>query len=313
MTHEHDCHCGHDHSYHDHNPLSKYEQAFSKYNMHLHDEQVATEVHNLLERCAAQYNTPEVWKYLLSTVELTTLTCVDSDERVLTMVEAYNRYADQHPDLPPFATICVYPNFARLVAQSLEVEGTEVAVVTGGFPSSQTFIEIKTVETALAVRDGATECDMVLSVGKFLSEDYETCADEISEIKESCGDVPLKVILETGALQTAENIKRASVLSMYSGADFIKTSTGKIEPAATLEAAYVMCQAIKEYYAETGRRVGFKAAGGVSTVEDAVKYYTIVRELLGDEWLNARLFRIGTSSLAPRLVKAVTGEDVKFK
>ena len=107
MTHEHDCHCGHDHSHHDHNPLSKYEQAFSKYNMHLHDEQVATEVHNLLERCAAQYNTPEVWKYLLSTVELTTLTCVDSDERVLAMVEAYNRYADQHPDLPPFATICV--------------------------------------------------------------------------------------------------------------------------------------------------------------------------------------------------------------
>lgn len=313
MIHEHDCHCGHDHDHAESLHMDKYEQAFSKYNLHLHDEQVATEVHNLLERCAPQYNTPDVWRYLLSTVELTTLTVVDNEERVLSMVEKYNKYAEEHPDLPPFATICVYPNFAKLVSQSLEVEGTEVAVVTGGFPSAQTFIEIKTVETALAVRDGATECDMVLSVGKFLSGDYETCADEISEIKESCGDVPLKVILETGALQTAENIKRASILAMYGGGDFVKTSTGKIEPAATVEAAYVMCQAIREYYEKTGRRVGFKAAGGVSTVEDAVKYYTIVRELLGQEWLDEHLFRIGTSSLAPRLVKAVTGEDVSFK
>ena len=315
MIHEHDCHCGHHHE-HEHaegRPQSKYEQAFGKYNLHLHDEQVATVVHNLLERHAAQYNTPDVWRFLLSTVELTTLTVVDNEERVLAMVEKYNKFAEEHPDLPPFATICVYPNFAKLVSQSLEVEGTEVAVVTGGFPSSQTFIEIKTVETALAVRDGATECDMVLSVGKFLSGDYETCADEISEIKESCGDVPLKVILETGALQTAENIKRASILSIYSGADFIKTSTGKIEPAATVEAAYVMCQAIKEYYNETGRRVGFKAAGGVSTIADAINYYTIVREILGQEWLDEHLFRIGTSSLAPRLAKAVTGEDVSFK
>ncbi|MBR1712439.1 MAG: deoxyribose-phosphate aldolase [Alloprevotella sp.] len=309
--HEH-CNCGHHHHHegHGHAPADQYEQAFAKYDLHLHDEQVHAEVSNLLARNAAQYNTPEVWRSLLSAVELTTLTVVDSEERVLSMVEKYNRFAESHPDLPPFATICVYPNFAQIVSQSLEVEGTEVAVVTGGFPSSQTFIEIKTVETALAVRDGATECDMVLSVGKFLSGDYETCADEIAEIKASCGDVPLKVILETGALQTAENIKRASILSMYSGADFIKTSTGKIEPAATVEAAYVMCQAIREYHAQTGRLVGFKAAGGVSTVEDAVNYYTIARELLGPDFIRERLFRIGTSSLAPRLIKTLTGEDV---
>lgn len=298
------CNCGHDHA------ACKYEQAFEKHNVHLHDEEVATAVARLIEEKAPQYNTPEVMKFLLSTVELTTLTCVDSNERVLSMVEKYNKFAEEHPDLPPFATICVYPRFAKLVAQSLEVEGTEVACVVGGFPSSQTFLEIKTVETALTVRDGATECDMVLSVGAFQSGDYEECADEIAEIKAACGTAPLKVILETGALQTAEAIKRASVLSLYAGADFLKTSTGKIEPAATPEAAYVMCQAIKEYYDLTGRKVGFKAAGGVSTPEDAVKYYTIVKELLGQEWLDEHLFRIGTSSLAPRLIKEVTGEDV---
>lgn len=304
----HDCHCGHDH--HEHEHVDRYEQALREYNLHLHDEDVAAAVARLCEEKAAQYNTPEVLRYLLGTVELTTLTVVDSEERVLRMVEKYNRFAEEHPDLPPFATICVYPCFAKLVSQSLEVEGTETAVVTGGFPSSQTFLEIKTAETALAVYDGATECDMVLSVGKFQSGDYETCYDEIVEIKAACAGRPLKVILETGALQTAEAIKRASVLSMLAGADFIKTSTGKIEPAATPEAAYVMCQAIREYYDKTGRRVGFKAAGGVSTPDDAIKYYTIVKELLGDEWLNPYLFRIGTSSLAPRLIKAVTGEDV---
>ena len=152
---------------------------------------------------------------------------------------------------------------------------------------------------------------MVLSVGTFLSGDYETCADEIAEIKAACSERPLKVILETGALQTASHIKRASVLSMYAGADFIKTSTGKIEPAATPEAAYVMCQAIKEYYKETGIRIGFKAAGGVSTVDDALTYYTIVRELLGKEWIDENLFRIGTSRLANLLVSEILGTECK--
>lgn len=295
---------------HDGDFHNKFLEAFAKYNLDLNDEVVAHEVSHLLEEKMAQYDTIETLRYLLSTVELTTLTCVDSAESVLAMVEKYNRFCEDHPTLPRFATLCVYPRFAKIVSQSLEVEGTEVACVVGGFPSAQTFLEIKTIETSLAVNDGATECDMVLSVGAFLQEDYETCTDEIQEIKASCGEVPLKVIIESGALQTAANIKRASILSMYSGADFIKTSTGKISVAATPEAAYVMCQAIKEYYDETGIRVGFKAAGGVSTPKDALKYYTIVKEILGDEWLDAHLFRIGTSSLAPRLIKAVTGEDV---
>ncbi|MBR1387419.1 MAG: deoxyribose-phosphate aldolase [Alloprevotella sp.] len=305
MAHEH---CNHDHE-HEH-MLSKYEQAFAKYNLHLHDEEVQAAVDKLLADHLEEYRTPEVLVSLLSTIELTTLKVTDSEDSVLKMVEKYNDYAGNHPDLPPFATICVYPRFAKIVAESLEVDGTEVACVTGCFPSAQSFLEIKTAETALALHDGAEQCDMVLSVGQFLAGDYETCADEIEEIKAVCGDKDLKVILETGALQTAENIKRASILSMYAGADLIKTSTGKIEPTATPLAAYVMCQAIKEYYQETGRRVGFKASGGVSTPEDALVYYTIVREVLGKEWIDAHLFRIGTSSLAPRLIKAVTGEDV---
>lgn len=299
--HNEDCCCG----------GGKIEQAFAKYNLCLNDEEVHAAVTRLLEQNKAQYDTAEVRRELLSTVELTTLKVTDSQESVLQFTERVNRFADEHPDLPHLATVCVYPNFAKIVSESLEAEGVEVACVSGGFPSAQTFIEIKTTETALAVHDGATEIDMVLSVGTFLSGDYETCADEIAEIKAACSDRPLKVILETGALQTASQIKRASVLSMYAGADFIKTSTGKIEPTATPEAAYVMCQAIKEYYKETGIRIGFKAAGGISTVDDALTYYTIVRELLGKEWINENLFRIGTSRLANLLVSEILGTECK--
>lgn len=303
-----------EHHHHDENCCcggGKIEQAFAKYNLCLNDEEVHAAVTRLLEQKKAQYDTAEVRRELLSTVELTTLKVTDSQESVLQFTERVNRFADEHPDLPHLATVCVYPNFAKIVSESLEAEGVEVACVSGGFPSAQTFIEIKTTETALAVHDGATEIDMVLSVGTFLSGDYETCADEIAEIKAACSERPLKVILETGALQTASNIKRASVLSMYAGADFIKTSTGKIEPAATPEAAYVMCQAIKEYHKETGIRIGFKAAGGVSTVDDALTYYTIVREMLGKEWIDENLFRIGTSRLANILVSEILGTECK--
>ncbi len=309
MTHEH-CNCGHHHDHEDAS-LNKYEEVLSKYEVHLKDEEVHAAVERLLAAKKAQYDTPEVRRELLSTVELTTLKVTDSQESVLKFTEKVNAFADEHPDLPHLATICVYPNFAKIVSESLEADGVEIACVAGGFPSAQTFLEVKTIETALAVNDGATEIDCVLSVGTFLSGDYETCCDEISEIKAACADKPLKVILETGALQTAENIKKASILSIYAGADFIKTSTGKIEPAATPEAAYVMCSAIKEYYELTGTKIGFKAAGGVSTVSDALTYYTIVRELLGEEWLKENLFRIGTSRLANLLVSEILGEDVK--
>lgn len=292
-------------------PLSPYEQAFAKYNLDLDDKQVAEAVRKIITENKEKYNTPEVKRTLLSTVELTTLKVTDSQESVLKFTENVNRFADEHPELPPLATICVYPNFAKIVSESLEADQVKVACVTGGFPASQTFLEVKTVETALAVHDGADEVDMVLSVGEFLSGDYETCADEIEEIKAAAGEAPLKVILETGALQTASNIKKASILAMYSGADFIKTSTGKIEPAATLEAAYAMCTAIKEYHDETGILIGFKAAGGIKTVDEAVEFYTLVAELLGEEYARDGHFRIGTSRLANLLVSDILGEDVK--
>lgn len=307
---EHTCHCHH-HNEAEHGAQSACEQAFAKYDLHLHDELVTEAVRKLVADNKEKYNTPEVKRRLLSTVELTTLKVTDSQESVLRFTENVNHFADEHPDLPHIATICVYPNFAKIVSESLEADGVEVACVSGGFPSSQTFIEIKTAETALAVHDGATEIDCVLSVGAFLSGDYETCADEISEIKAATGGHPLKVILETGALQTAVNIKKASILAMYAGADFIKTSTGKIEPAATLEAAYVMCSAIKEYYELTGTKIGFKAAGGIKTVDEAVEFYTVVREILGEEFITEGLFRIGTSRLANLLVSDILGEEVK--
>lgn len=290
---------------------SKYEQAFEKFDLSQTDEQVSATVRQLVADNRDKYDNAEVLKQLLSTVELTTLKVTDSQESVLRFTENVNRFADEHPDLPPLATICVYPNFAKIVSESLEADGVKVACVVGGFPSSQTFIEIKTAETALAVHDGADECDMVLSVGTFQSGDYETCADEIAEIKAACNEKPLKVILETGALKTAEAIKKASILSMYAGADFIKTSTGKIEVAATLEAAYVMCSAIKEYHALTGQYIGFKAAGGIKTTAEAIDFYTVVRELLGEDYIKQGLFRIGTSRLANLLVSDILGEDVK--
>lgn len=307
---EHHCHCHHEHD-EAHGQQSPYEQAFAKYDLHLHDELVTEAVRRLVAENREKYDTQAVKRRLLGTVELTTLKVTDSQESVLRFTENVNRFSNEHPDLPHLATICVYPNYAKIVSESLEADGVEVACVAGGFPSSQTFIEIKTAETALAVHDGATEIDCVLPVGAFLSGDYETCADEIAEIKAAAGECPLKVILETGALQTAVNIKKASILAMYSGADFIKTSTGKIEPAATLEAAYVMCNSIKEYKALTGREIGFKAAGGIKTVSEAVDFYTVVHEILGEEFVKKGLFRIGTSRLANLLVSDILGEEVK--
>jgi deoxyribose-phosphate aldolase len=260
----------------------------------------------------AENNTLDVKKFLFNCIDLTTLNTTDSDESVMKFTQNVNRFEESYPDLKNVAAICVYPCFAEIVKDTLEVEGVNIACVSAGFPSSQTFIEVKVAETAMAILDGADEIDIVISVGKFLSGDYETMCDEIAEIKATCKEKHLKVILETGALQSAENIKKASILSMYAGADFIKTSTGKQQPAATPEAAYVMCQAIKEYYEQTGIKVGFKPAGGINCVNDALIYYTIVKEVLGDEWLTNKLFRLGTSRLANLLLSEIVGEDLKF-
>ena len=291
---------------------NKIQQAFAKYNLELDDEQVKREVAALLAKHLEENNTIAVKKFLLNSVELTTLKTYDSEDSVMRFVEKVNKFDDVYPELGHVATVCVYPCFASICHDTLENEEVEIACVAACFPSSQSFIEVKIAETALALKDGATEIDIVQSVGKFLAGDYETVADEIAELKEVCGDKKLKVILETGCLKTASNIKKASILAMYAGADYIKTSTGKLEPAATPEAAYVMCQAIKEYYAETGIQIGFKPAGGMKTVEDALKYYTIVKEVLGEQWLNNTMLRLGTSSLANKLLSDIQGETIQF-
>ena len=285
---------------------NKYEETLAKYNTALKDEEIAKKVAQIIEEKVPENDTLEVKKFLMGSVELTTLKTTDSEESVLKFTERVNDFDNAYPDLPHVATICVYPCFASIVSQSLEVEGVEVACVSGSFPSSQACIEVKTVETALAVKDGATEIDIVMSVGKFLSGDYETVCDEIGELKAVCGEKKMKVILETGLLGNAENIKKASILAMYAGADYIKTSTGKEKPAATPEAAYVMCQAIKEYYDKTGIQIGFKPAGGLNIVHDALVYYTIVKEVLGKEWLNNKMFRLGTSRLADILLEELS-------
>ena len=291
---------------------NKYEQTFAKYDLNLDDEKVARQVEILLKEHLEENNTVEVKKFLLNSVELTTLKTTDSEESVLKFVEKVNEFDDKYPELGHVATVCVYPNFAKICHDTLENEEVEIACVSGSFPSSQTFIEVKVAETALAIKDGATEIDIVMPVGKFLSEDYEGVADDIAELKAVCGEKKMKVILETGCLKTASNIKKASILSMYAGADYIKTSTGKLEPAATPEAAFVMCQAIKEYYEKTGIQIGFKPAGGMKTVKDALTYYTIVKEVLGEKWLTNQWLRLGTSSLANKLLSDITGEELKF-
>ncbi len=294
------------------NPKSKIEEVLDKYNVDIDDATVQEEVKRIIAEKVPENDTLEVKKFLMGSVELTSLNTQDSDKSIMAFTEKVNQFDEAYPTLPHVATICVYPCFASVVSNTLEVDGVEIACVSGSFPSSQALIEVKVAETALAVKDGATEIDIVMPVGKFLCGDYEGVCDDITEMKNACGDKAMKVILETGLLKTAKNIKIASILSMYSGGDYIKTSTGKLSPAATPEAAYVMCQAIKEYYDETGIQIGFKPAGGLNTVTDALIYYTIVKEILGEKWLTNKWFRLGTSRLANLLLSEVTGEEVKF-
>lgn len=291
---------------------SKYDEALEKYDTSLNDREVREAVQKIIAEKVHENDTADVKKFLFGSIELTTLKTTDSDVSVMAFTEKVNQFDQQYPDIPHVATICVYPCFAEVVKDTLEVEGVNIACVSGSFPSSQALLEVKTIETALAIKDGANEIDMVMPVGKFLQGDYEGVSDEIQEMKAVCGDHALKVILETGDLVTASNIKKASILAMYAGADYIKTSTGKEKISATPEAAYVMCQAIKEYYDETGIQIGFKPAGGINTVMDAITYYTIVKEVLGEKWLTNKWLRLGTSRLANLLLSEIEGSEVKF-
>ena len=291
---------------------SKYEEALEQYDTTLNDADVQAAVKQIIEEKVPQNDTRDIKKFLFGSIELTTLGTTDTEEKVLRMVEKVNQFDREYPDIPHVAAVCVYPVFTELVANSLEVDGVQITNVCGNFPSSQARMEVKVAETQLAVADGATEIDIVMPVGKFLSDDYEGMCDDISEMKQACGSVPMKVILETGDLQSCSNIKKAALLSMYAGADYIKTSTGKEKVSATPEAAYVMCKAIKEYYDKTGIQIGFKPAGGINTVTDAITYYTIVKELLGEKWLTNKWFRMGTSRLTNLLLSEILGKETKF-
>ena len=283
---------------------NKYHETISKFTILPPDNDIKAAVKSLLDSHFNENFTSDVLKKIHGCIDLTTLTSLDTKESVWEMVDnVVNSYEGTHPDIPNIAAICVYPVFVSTVSQSLTAQNVKIASVAGGFPSSQTFTEIKIAETAMAIVDGAEEIDVVMNLGYFLEDDYEALTDELNEIKDCCREAKLKVILETGALATTENIRKATILVAYSGADFVKTSTGKGYPGASVEAVYVMCRVLKEYFKISGRKVGIKIAGGVKTSEDAVRYYTIVKEILGKEWLNKNLFRIGASSLIADIEK----------
>lgn len=291
----------------------KYTDTIAASNVITDDAAVADAVAAILADHLEENRNADVYKKIFNSIDLTTLKTTDSQQSVAKFTERVNSFEEDYGDLPPVAAICVYPNFVPVVRTTLDVSSVGVAAVAGAFPTSQSFIEVKVAEIGLAVEAGADEIDVVLNVGDFFDGDYESICDDLDEMKHSCRSARMKVILETGALKTARNIRDASILALYSGADFLKTSTGKEYPGASLDACYVMCQCIREYYEKTGRAVGFKAAGGISTTEEVLKYYTIVKTVLGEKWADSNeLFRIGASRLANALLSDIVGEQVKY-
>ncbi len=291
--------------------MSKFDDLFKLYNCDINEEEVKREINIILSQHYESNNNVEVYKQCLSQIDLTSLNSTDTHAEIISMVEKVNNFKSAFPHLPNVGAICVYPALVPVVKENLK-EDIGIAAVAAGFPASQTFIEVKIAETAMSVLEGATEIDVVISIGKFLEENYEEVYEELSEIKSSCRNAHLKVIIESGALQNASNIKKASILAMAAGADFIKTSTGKMPIAATLEATYIMCQAIKEWHAKTGVKVAYKPAGGIVTTQDAVNHYTIVKQILGKDWLNNKMFRFGASRLANNLLSSIENKDIKY-
>lgn len=290
----------------------EYANHLNEYTSAPSEAQVAEEVAQLKVAAKANENI-DVYKFCYSTIDLTTLSCNDSEESVTKFAKRAVEFYEAYPEIPNVASICVYPSFVETVGLAVDGSPMRITSVAGGFPASQTFLEVKMLEVAMAVENGADEVDIVLNVGKMLTGEYDEAANEVEVLRQEAGEETiLKVIIESGALKTPDLIRKASLLSMFAGADFVKTSTGKIDVAATPEAAVVMCHAIKDYYEKTGRKVGFKAAGGVRTAEDAALYYTIVKEILGEEWITTDLFRIGASSAANNIISSIQGEPVKF-
>lgn len=275
-------------------------------------DQLQSDLDTILVNAKTIHNTVENKKLALSLIDLTTLNATDTLEHVTHFTQRVNDFPAQFPGLENVAAICVYPNMVEAVEKTLQLPEVNIAAVSGGFPSSMTFTKVKVEETKLAIKAGADEIDIVLALSHFLAGDFQAAHDDIAAIKAVMGDVHLKVILETGALKTPETIWKASLLAINAGADFIKTSTGKMEPAATPMAAYVMCLAIAYHYQETGEKIGFKPAGGIVTSDDALIYISIVKEVLGEEWLNPQLFRLGASRLANNLLTDINGKATLF-
>ncbi len=292
--------------------MSKIDDLFKKYNCNIDESVVKQAVEKIISAEYDSNNNQVVYKTCLSLIDLTSLNSTDTTAQIVAFTEKVNQFNGSFPHLPNVGAICVSPSLVSTVSSTLLLPEVGIASVAAGFPMSQTFIEVKVAETALCVMEGATEIDVVISIGKFLEGNYDEVLEELSEIKAACREAHLKVIIESGALESASNIKKASLLAMAAGADFIKTSTGKMPVAATLEATYVMCSAIKEWYEQTGQKVCYKPAGGIVTTEDAVKHYTLVKHILGDEWLNNKMFRIGASRLANNLLSSIEGKEVKY-
>lgn len=291
--------------------MRKIESFFSEYDFNFDDQKVSNEVQRIVSEDFDKNNNTTVWSKIFSLIDLTSLNATDTEEKIEKMMISVNEFSQHYADIENVAAVCVYPSLVPIARKTLRGD-TRIAAVSACFPSSQTFIETKVAEVALTAYAGADEIDVVISLGKFLSGNYEEVLDELKELKAACRDAHLKVILETGSLPSMQEVKRASLLAIAAGADFIKTSTGKTEPAAILEATYVMCQTIKEYYQKTGTKIGFKPAGGVATTDEAVRFYSIVNHVLGEEWMNKDLFRFGASRLANNLLSSIYGKEVKY-
>lgn len=291
--------------------MDRFDALFEKYDMNLDVNQIQADVKKILLDNYDKYNQKAIYSQILSMVDITSLNPTDSVKSITEFVEKINKFDAKFEILPHPAAICIYPKYVQTVKDNL-IEDLEIASVAGGFPDANTFIEVKVAEVAMAVMEGATEIDVVIPSGQVINGEFEEIFEDLQEIKASCRGAKLKVILETGVLMDPVLIKKAALVAMNAGADFIKTSTGKVSIGATYEAVYVMAKAVSEYNTLNGTKVGIKVAGGVSTTEQAVSYYAIVAAVLGEDWLNANLFRFGASRLVNALISSLSGNEVKY-
>ncbi len=270
------------------------------------EQEINENIQHILNKGLGTYTEKEALKLILSCIDLTTLEGADTNQKVIALCNKAKSFNTSVYNLPNVAAICVYPTFASLVREELKGTGIKTACVAGAFPSGQSPLLVKLIEVKYALDEGAEEIDMVISRGSLLEDNYQKVFDEIKAIKEYCNTVHLKVILETGELVTLKNIRIASDISIAAGADFLKTSTGKINPGATESAFYMMLTSIKDHYLKTGNMVGIKAAGGIADCNQTLNYLILVKEILGEQWLNKDLFRIGASRLADKIVERVS-------